>query len=290
METLKMKLRSARYSKQLTPHDQRGFTLQTLIITAVLVLLAVAGGVIIAAITGSASDDLEAQQPSLEGRCAPWEFHDPVLAAVGGGGGEEFTEFRYNPTSNTPQATPGNGGYTSSGIGCFAPCYVEREIRVARVHTLDDLMEPVQVTDYDTGTRMMVEAKHSYIKFKTDNSFPAHSEYRIGVTYFKGGAGDSGNTELMNVNYEHFDIQNPHDGVTYVPNQRLKDATRGSTNGYAWRWDGPYGSNPNVYPVGTNVPPTDQGSTLSIKVTTDGDGCVVYDTVTNDILLDSRLG
>jgi len=50
-----------------TAADSRGITLQTLIVTAVLVLLAVAAGVVIVAITGSSSDDLEDQASDLEG-------------------------------------------------------------------------------------------------------------------------------------------------------------------------------------------------------------------------------
>jgi len=71
---------------------QRGFTLQTLIILAVLMLLAVVAGVVIVAITRSASDDLEDQSQDLEARCAPWEIHSPELEAAGAGGGGEFFE------------------------------------------------------------------------------------------------------------------------------------------------------------------------------------------------------
>lgn len=66
--------------------DERGITLQTLIVTAVLVLMAVAAGVIIAAITNSSSDDLEEQSQDLDSLCAPWELHDPVLEANAAGG------------------------------------------------------------------------------------------------------------------------------------------------------------------------------------------------------------
>ena len=46
--------------------DQRGITLQTLIVTAVLVLMAVAAGVVIVAITNSARDDLQGQTPNTD--------------------------------------------------------------------------------------------------------------------------------------------------------------------------------------------------------------------------------
>jgi len=87
------------------PNDQRGITLQTLIITAVLVLMAVAAGVIIVAITGSASDDLEDQTSDLEARCEQWETHDLEAQARGVGGPD------------------GSGGVTSSKVGCRPACY-----------------------------------------------------------------------------------------------------------------------------------------------------------------------
>jgi len=90
---------------------ERGATLQTLIITAVLVLLAVAAGVVIVAITGSSSDDLEDQASDIEGRCLPWEIHDPELEAAGLGGGDI-------------DAGEGGDGVASSRIGCLAPCYL----------------------------------------------------------------------------------------------------------------------------------------------------------------------
>ena len=45
--------------------DERGITLQTLIVTAVLVLMAVAAGVVIVAITRSASDNLTDVDPDI---------------------------------------------------------------------------------------------------------------------------------------------------------------------------------------------------------------------------------
>ena len=86
--------------------DQRGITLQTLIVTAVLVLMAVAAGVVIVAITNNAQDDLEGQQTDIGSRCEPWEIYDATLAANGRGGG--------------------NGGVGSSAEGCIRVCYLKR--------------------------------------------------------------------------------------------------------------------------------------------------------------------
>ena len=87
--------------------DERGITLQTLIVTAVLVLMAGAAGVVIIAITNSAEDNLANQATDIPGRCAAWEIHDPTLEAAGRGG------------------TPAQGGLESSAIGCRRVCYAQ---------------------------------------------------------------------------------------------------------------------------------------------------------------------
>jgi len=87
--------------------DERGITLQTLIVTAVLVLMAVAAGVVIVAITNSASDDLEEQTTSIEALCNGVEVYDPVLASSASKGR--------------------NGGQTSDRIGCIPVCVWEAQ-------------------------------------------------------------------------------------------------------------------------------------------------------------------
>ncbi len=82
--------------------DERGITLQTLIVTAVLVLMAVAAGVVIVAITNSASDDLEEQSTSIDGNCNPVEVFDPTIA------------------SRNIKGT--NAGQEGSAIGCIPVC------------------------------------------------------------------------------------------------------------------------------------------------------------------------
>ena len=84
--------------------SEKGITLQTLIVTAVLVLMAGAAGVVIIAITNNAQDNLEGQNTGVESRCEPWEIFDPTLDAAGRGGG--------------------NGGIDSSASGCVRVCYV----------------------------------------------------------------------------------------------------------------------------------------------------------------------
>jgi len=94
------------------PASERGFTLQTLIVTAVLVLMAVAAGVIIVAITNSSSDDLEEQSQDLEGRCTGTEIYDIELAVAG----VKAQQGRY--TANFP-ATAVEG----SAPGCIPVCF-----------------------------------------------------------------------------------------------------------------------------------------------------------------------
>ena len=94
----------ARTPAKLRTADQRGITLQTLIVTAVLVLMAGAAGVVIIAITNNAQDNLEGQNAGIDSRCEPWEVFDPTLDAAGRGGEE--------------------GGIDSSASGCVRVCYV----------------------------------------------------------------------------------------------------------------------------------------------------------------------
>ena len=93
------------------PHlraDQRGMTLQTLIIMAVLVVIATGVSVVLVGVTRGANDGLEsAGKASSEAKCEPWEIHDPNYESQGIGG----------PT--------GLGGVWSSKIGCIRACYAK---------------------------------------------------------------------------------------------------------------------------------------------------------------------
>ncbi len=137
--------------------------------------MAVAAGVVVVAITNNASDDLSEQSPDLEAKCALWEFHDPEREALGIGGGEPIeTEVISTPT-------PGRGGVTSSGIGCFAPCYLSVHAPFED-RTLDQVAKGRQVSTRNYGLR-----------FATTNEKPEVNQVRIGVTYkrnFQGGRAD----------------------------------------------------------------------------------------------------
>ncbi len=255
--------------KQLSnpSRDERGITLQTLIVTAVLVLMAVAAGVVVVAITNSASDDLSEQSPDLEAKCAPWEFHDPEREALGIGGGEPLeTEVIGTPT-------PGRGGVTSSGIGCFAPCYLS-------VHT--SLNAPFEDRTLDQLVkRIQEDPSHDIeLSFATTNEKPEMNQVRVGVTYkrnFQGGRADI--IEQGGVTWPQL-VAAADDSLLDLAEELILS----SVNGYVWDLI----NQVSVEPVGTNIPPKAKGSNLVIRVTNDQEGCILQDTGTKVIHLDSR--
>lgn len=93
--------------------DSRGITLQTLIITAVLVLLAVAAGVVIVAITDNSSDDLEDQSSDL----ADAELQHGVLDDDG------LLSYENCPTNS--EITLISQGENAGNFRCSNACWVE---------------------------------------------------------------------------------------------------------------------------------------------------------------------
>ena len=83
----------------------QGFTLQTLIVTATLTLLAALAGTLLTAMTTGASRDLENQQASADGPCSQVEVYDINVAAAGIKGS--------------------NAGVLGSAIGCIPACVLE---------------------------------------------------------------------------------------------------------------------------------------------------------------------
>ena len=102
-------LRKSFSRRQRLARDERGITLQTLIVTAVLVTIAFVAAAIIIAITNTQEESLEDQNRAETGgsTCEPWEIRDTELQAKGLGG---------------PQ---GYGGFYSSAVGCVRVCYVQ---------------------------------------------------------------------------------------------------------------------------------------------------------------------
>jgi len=279
--------------------DERGATLQTLIITAVLVLLAVAAGVVIVAITGNSADDLEGQASDLAGggSCQPWEIHDPQLAAAGVGGGEETSlKWDNNPGSvmfvEADWGRPGQGGVTSSRIGCLAPCYLGvtgnnpphpdlaslsflRRLSDSREY-LDEFLKPNLMNNFYGGaTPPTVEEFPVRLVFDTSNRPPMPDnsevflEYRVGVTHLLSRT-ESPEVRVDNWNkHPGYDSGAPRYGGGY---KRL-----------------PYREKPaNLRVIGTNSPPVAPGSKLALKVTAGQDGCIIFNTDTDAICVDSK--
>ena len=108
-----------RESSALRVADQRGITLQTLIVTAVLVLMAVAAGVVIVAITNNANEDLEDQTTNLDSVCLVTEIYDPILASQ--------------------NIKPSNGGKEGSAAGCIPVCFWKAATADDRVTTSSEV-------------------------------------------------------------------------------------------------------------------------------------------------------
>jgi len=80
----------------------------------VLVLMAVAAGVVIVAITNSSQDDLEEQSPNLESRCTQTEIHDPELAAANAKAQQGTVPARFQSTDRRLEG---------SAPGCIPVCF-----------------------------------------------------------------------------------------------------------------------------------------------------------------------
>jgi len=119
------------------PASERGFTLQTLIVTAVLVLMAVAAGVIIVAITNSSSDDLEEQSQDLEGRCTGTEIYDIELAVAG-------VKAQQGAEHSNPVAQ--GDVVEGSNIGCIPVCFWnEGDVHSTGTSVLDGFIEAHEI-------------------------------------------------------------------------------------------------------------------------------------------------
>ena len=180
-----------------------GFTLQTLIVTAVLVLVAVAASLGLLAITSSSSDDFEeAGQTGVEARCAPNEIRDPDLEARGAKGiNQTYREIQaetigcnpicatweyYDPGRAAAGAggPEGNGGIYSTDTGCFAPCYWSYRYG-------DGVWRPHggQAASADT-----------FLEYFDDNRAPEIRQVRLGVNYRRSNTDPS--TDATNPNFK----------------------------------------------------------------------------------------
>ena len=155
---------------------ERGYTLQTLIITAVLVLVAVGAALVLVAINRSSSDDFEeAGNIGIDGKCQTWEIHLATLEAAGHGGPE------------------GHGGVFSSNIGCLATCYWEITNWVntgyleypGAYSVRNKLLLDDNGIIHKSGAHPHVSKLHYY----DDNRAPAENYIRLGVVSLRVPAG-----------------------------------------------------------------------------------------------------
>ena len=189
-----------------------GYTLQTLIVTAVFVLAAVGVGIGLLAINSSSSSDFEeAGRTGVERRCMPNEVKDPDQEARGVNGINPV----YRGTASTPGGITiaiyrtddqivadnigcnpicgtweyfdpgraaagiggpdGSGGIYSTARGCFAPCYwtyTRTDIRRASAQNLKD-------------------ARTSWLEYFDDNRAPIPLQVRLGVNYRRSANPDA---------------------------------------------------------------------------------------------------
>ena len=123
----------ARPSPEPRAADQRGITLQTLIVTAVLVAMSFVAAAIIIAITNTQEQNLEdsSRANTTDANCEPWEIYDITRAAAGRGGGF--------------------GGIGSSGEGCIRVCYIRTTTATNNIAATDD------ITDGETDAATSLE-------------------------------------------------------------------------------------------------------------------------------------
>ena len=214
--------------------------------------------------------------------CAPWEMYVPDMEAaqIGGGGMHTFMSVG-EPGSGSGPARPGSSGVTSSGFGCFAPCYLTlNDVGDGRLDMVI-MADETNVLAKDSQTMElrespMVETMGSYpLIFDTSNRPPIagngqRGEVRVGVTYNREKTTQPDTT--------HTDIEQRH---SWLLGQANTD--------YVWSTE--IALDPSYLPVmavGTHVPPTDKDYNIALMVTPEQDGCVVYHTATGEIYLDSR--
>jgi len=133
--------------------------------------------------------------------------------------------------------------------------------------TVDGLLEDA------SGNRAAVD---SDLKFNNTNRTPDPQEIRVGVTYTRENDGRRANVFMTeNAAYTELDANG-------VWQWRRFNHTNPERQGL------PYGPNAVISQLGTHQLPLEPGSNLVIKVSSDQEGCIIQDTSTKDILLDSR--
>ena len=232
-----------------------GFTLQTLIVTAVFVLAAVGTGLGLLAVNSASSGDFEeAGKTGVEARCAPNEIWDPELESRGIGGPDSQGGIRsrqvgcetycgtweylstganengeYEPAESPTAARQssiggpeGNGGVFSQNIGCFAPCYWNYKTTTRGVDRVS--LRPIWVETNPSSS----------LVYYDDNRAPITEQVRLGVNYRRtvdpaAGYPTPNTRKPTNHLWQHSDI-NPSDQSTNKDGKPIMQ-TRPRTNG-----------------------------------------------------------
>ena len=147
--------------RQLNPptngsRSGQGFTLQTLVVTAVLVLLAAGAGVLLTAMTTAANRDLANQQPSADGPCTQVEIYDINVAAAGIKGS--------------------NAGVPGSAIGCIPAC-------VSEWHEVDQLDADGKVLEDEHGNPKRKFRGFIMLELEVDPSRLIEVDTLAGITH-----------------------------------------------------------------------------------------------------------
>ena len=280
--------------------------MQALIVTAVVALLAALAGTVLTAMTTSSASDLADSPPDIAAKCRPWETFDPQLAAAEVGGGDLHITDNPLRSDLREHSTSGPDGITSSGIGCLAPCYLT--LNDGYDATIDLVIKPdnshlnqprheflaLSRSWYNQPEPVVRGPEPGHLKFDTSNRPPVspsrnqagvfEMEVRLGLTYGRPyvHSADSGDPDII---------------VASDPNALLADWIIPEVAGdYAFhtyqvgnenRVGRKYSADFTAWEMGTNEPPKLTDSQLAVRVAP-GKVCEIYNTVTGEVLLDSR--
>lgn len=290
---------------------ERGFTLQTLIVTAVLVLVAVAATLVIVAITRSSEDDFrEAGNTDLEARCRPNEVWSPEYDARGEAGtNTTFYELEVKKANQISGLDPSNitdawrtwSEIEAETIGCDPVCgtweYYDPGRAAARVGGPDGkggvfssnigCFAPCYLRRHNVASNLRLPNvatsgdQHS-LHYWDDNRVPPAGYLRLGVVYRR-------NQDASLPGQTHTDMQyrTPSGGHTpnpYPPRVLRLDARRGNVNPGLPLTSGML-SHSTVGPFGAVGKPDWNGTAddnLEVRADPAAEECTIVDTSDND--------
>ena len=283
-----------------------GYTLQTLIVTAVTVLLAALASTLLTAMASSSASDLAESPPDIAAKCRPWETFNPQLAAAEAGGGDPRITDNPLRSDLREHSASGPGGITSSGIGCLAPCYLT--LNDGYDATIDLVLKPdnshlnqpeheflaLSRSWYDQPEPVVRGPEPGHLKYDASNRPPAspsrnqdgvfEMEVRLGLTYGRPyvHSADSGDPDITVAS-------DPSDTLAgwIIPEVAGNYAFHTYQVGNENRVGRKYSADFTAWEMGMNEPPKLTDSQLAVRVAP-GQACEIYHTATGEVLLDSR--